>query len=231
MKLSARWFTFLAILLIIGALIVWLAERYPDVLIGRDGRIDLARSVIWLGLIAGSFFLHRNLPIGRALTYGVIWIAIIGVLVLAYSFRHDARDVIARITSEILPHSPRVVGDFVEIRAGSHGHFVLEAEVDGITIRFLVDTGASDVVLSPRDALRLGLTQENLIFNKLYHTANGLVRGAPVKIGQMVIGPISKTQVSASVNGAEMKYSLLGMSFLNRLSGYEVRGGLLILKP
>ena len=43
MKLSARWFAFLAILLIIGALIVWLAERYPDVLIGSDGRIDLAR--------------------------------------------------------------------------------------------------------------------------------------------------------------------------------------------
>ena len=231
MKLSARWFTFLAILLIIGALIVWLAERYPDVLIGRDGRIDLARSVIWLGLIAGSVFLHRHLPLGRALTYGVIWVAIIAALVLGYSFRHDVRDAFVRISSEILPHSPRVVGNFVEIRAGNHGHFVLEAEVDGITIRFLVDTGASDVVLSPRDALRLGLTPENLIFNKLYRTANGLVRGAPVKIGQIGIGPISKTQVSASVNGAEMDQSLLGMSFLNRLSGYEVRGGLLILKP
>ena len=231
MKLSARWFAFLAILLIIGALIVWLAERYPDVLIGRDGRIDLARSVIWLGLIAGSVFLHRHLPLGRALTYGVIWVAIIALLVLGYSFRHDVRDAIDRISSEILPHSPRVVGDFVEIRAGSHGHFVLEAEVDGIAVRFLVDTGASDVVLSPRDALRLGLTPENLIFNKLYRTANGLVRGAPVKIGQLVIGPISKTQVSASVNSVEMDQSLLGMSFLNRLSGYEVRGGLLILKP
>ena len=231
MKLSGRWFAFLAILLIFGALIVWLAERYSDVLIGRDGRIDLTRSVIWLGLIAGSFFLHRKLPLGRALTYGVIWMAIIAVLVLAYSFRYDARDVIDRITYELFPHSPRVVGDFVEIRAGSHGHFVLEAEVDGIAIRFLVDTGASDVLLSPSDALRLGLRPENLTFNKLYRTANGLVRGAPVKIGRMVIGPISKTQVSVSVNGAEMKQSLLGMSFLNRLSGYEVRGGLLILKP
>ena len=231
MKLSGRWIAFLAILLIFGALIVWLAERYSDVLIGRDGRIDLTRSLIWFGLIAGSLFLHRKLPLGRALKYGVIWITIIAALVLAYSFRYDARDVIDRITSELFPHSPRIVGNFVEIRAGSHGHFVLEAEVDGIAIRFLVDTGASDVLLSPSDALRLGHRPEKLTFNKFYRTANGLVRGAPVKIGRMVIGPMSKTQVSASVNGAEMEQSLLGMSFLNRLSGYEVRGGLLILKP
>ena len=231
MKLSGRWFAFLTILLIFSALIVWLAERYSDVLIGRDGRIDLTRSLIWFGLIAGSLFLHRKLPLGRSLKYGVIWITIIAALVLAYSFRYDARDVIDRITSELFPHSPRVVGDFVEIRAGSHGHFVLEAEVDGIAIRFLVDTGASDVLLSPSDALRLGHRLENLTFNKFYRTANGLVRGAPVKIRRVVIGPISKTRVSASVNGAEMEQSLLGMSFLNRLSGYEVRGGLLILKP
>ncbi len=231
MKLSGRWFAFLAILLICGALVVWLAGRFPDVLIGRDGRIDLTRSVVWLGLIAGSFLLHRKLPLGRALSYGLIWIAIMAVLVLAYSFRHDANDAIDRIASELFPHSPRVIGGFVEIRMGSHGHFVLEAEVDDIAIRFLVDTGASDVVLSPSDALRLGLRTENLTFNKLYRTANGLVRGAPVKIGRIVIGPISKTQVSASVNGAEMEQSLLGMSFLSRLSGYEVRGGRLILKP
>ena len=231
MKFSRRRVAFFAILLIFGALIFWLAEQYSGVLIGRDGRIDLTRSLIWFGLIVGSFFLHRKLSPGRTLKYGVIWIAILAALVLAYSFRHDARNIIDRITAELFPHSPRIVGDFVEIRAGRHGHFVLEAEVDGISIRFLVDTGASDVVLSPSDALRLGLTPENLTFNKLYRTANGLVRGAPVKIGRIVIGPILRTHVSASVNGAEMKQSLLGMSFLNRLSGYEVRGGRLRLKP
>ena len=72
MKFSRRRFAFFAILLIFGVLIFWLAERYSGVLIGRDGRIDLTRSLIWFGLIVGSFVLHRRLPLGRTLKYGVI---------------------------------------------------------------------------------------------------------------------------------------------------------------
>jgi len=136
-----------------------------------------------------------------------------------------------------------VVGNDVVIRAGNHGHFVAEVTVDGTdvrflvdtgasdVVRFLVDTGASDVVLSPADAERLGFDPARLRFSKFYRTANGTVRGAPVRLSEMKIGPIRVTDVRASVNEADMNRSLLGMSFLNRLSGYAVEGGRLILKP
>ena len=100
-----------------------------------------------------------------------------------------------------------------------------------MAIRFLVDTGASEVVLSPRDAERLGFDLKSLNFNRIYQTANGTVTGAPVRLEEIRIGPIVVSDVRASVNGAEMKRSLLGMSFLGRLGGYRVNGDVLTLSP
>ena len=212
-------------------MVAYLTSLYPDVLSSQDGQIDLTRSLLWLGLIGGSLILHRRLPLGHALKYALIWIALGAGLVLAYSYRYDVRSLADRLVAELLPHQARVIDGLVEIRAGDHGHFVLEASVDGANLRFLVDTGASDVVLSPRDAVRLGLDIKSLSFNKVYRTANGIVRGAPVRLKRVAIGPIVVENVRASVNGAEMSSSFLGMSFLNRLSGYDVRDGRLILRP
>jgi aspartyl protease family protein len=231
MKLSKGWMLFVAAAIAVLALVLYLAERYPDVLASRDGQVDLTTSLLWLGLIGSSLFVHRRMPVGHALRYGAIWVAMGAGLVLVYSFRHEAEALWHRLTAELLPHQGRVVGDALEITAGAHGHFVLEAEIDGTPVRFLVDTGASDVVLSPRDAERLGFKRETLSFTKLYRTANGMVRGAPVRLGRVRVGPILIEDVRASVNGAEMDRSLLGMSFLSRLGGYEVRGDRLILRP
>ena len=117
------------------------------------------------------------------------------------------------------------------MRAGLGGHFVVEIEVNGIAIRFLVDTGASDVILSPADAARLGFNLSDLRYIRTYRTANGIVQGAPVRLDRVAVGPIALTNVRASVNGAPMRRSLLGMSFLSRLSGYEVRDDRLTLRP
>lgn len=231
MKLSRGWAAFVVVAVLVGVLVLYLASRYPDVLTSQDGQVDLTRSLLWLGLIGASLFVHRKLPLGNALRYGAIWVAIGAALVLAYSFRYEAKNIAARITGELLPHTAQVIDGSVEVRAGGRGHFVLEIEVDGVDIRFLVDTGASDVVLSPFDAARLGFKTDELSFSKIYNTANGTVRGAPVRLGRMAVGPIVLRDMPASVNGADMDRSLLGMRFLNRLSGYEVRDGKLILRP
>ena len=124
-----------------------------------------------------------------------------------------------------------VTGGAVSIRGNKSGHFVVEAVVDGVSVRFLVDTGASDAILGPGDAARLGFDVKTLAFTWPYQTANGLVFGAPVRLGLLSIGPITMTGVRASVNGAPMKRSLLGMSFLGRLSGYDVSRETMILRP
>jgi clan AA aspartic protease (TIGR02281 family) len=116
------------------------------------------------------------------------------------------------------------------IDAGPHGHFLVEAVVNGVPIDFMVDTGASHVVLRLQDARRLGFTPTNLDFSQRFQSANGIVRAAPVELRELRIGQLQLFDLEASVNGGPLPISLLGMSFLRRLSSYEVARGRLVLR-
>jgi len=122
-------------------------------------------------------------------------------------------------------------GDLEQIiDAGPHGHFLVEAVVNGVPVDFLIDTGASHVVLSLEDARRLGFTSDHLRFTQKFQSANGTVRAAPVALRELRIGQLRLFDLEASVNGGPLPISLLGMSFLQRLSSYEVARGRLILR-
>ena len=97
--------------------------------------------------------------------------------------------------------------------------------------RFLVDTGATDLAPTRRDAIRLGLDPDRLHFDLTFRTANGLVKAAAVRLRRVVVGSTSVTDVRASVSQGDLAVSLLGMSFLSRLSGFEVTKGTLVLRP
>ena len=118
----------------------------------------------------------------------------------------------------------------VVVDADWSGHFLLDAAVNGTPVRFLVDTGASAVVLSPDDARRVGLDPRRLDFSQRFHTANGVVRAAPVTLREVRLGQFPVYDVPASVNEAPLGVSLLGMTFLKRLRGYEVRNDRLVLR-
>ena len=131
------------------------------------------------------------------------------------------------------PHQGRVIegGQAVVFRRARGGHFIVEADVDGVTIPFLVDTGASDLVLSPADAQRLGFDLARLRYDRVFITANGRVKAASVVLSTVAIGPIVVHNVRASVNGVAMEGSLLGLSFLDRIGGYRVERNTLTLLP
>lgn len=115
------------------------------------------------------------------------------------------------------------------VRAGPHGHFLIEAVVNGEPVDFLIDTGASGVILDPDDAERLGFRRRALAFEQRYRTANGTVRAAPVNLRELRIGQHSLFDVDAAVNEAPIGISLLGMSFLKQFGGYRVAGDRLYL--
>ncbi len=116
------------------------------------------------------------------------------------------------------------------IPAGRNGHFLVTAEVADVAILFLVDTGASQVILTAEDAERLGYGVDALEFSARFQTANGAIRGAPLLLPELRIGDLEIADVRASVIRAPMPTSLLGMSFLSRLEGYEVGEEGLILR-
>ena len=223
-----RWWLLVVIGLAFAVLVLYLARRFPDAVATRDGQVHAVYLVLLATMVGSAVLLGRRIRLRAAIKNALAWIAIALVLILGYSFRHDIVAVGDRILAELLPHRAVETGPGrVAFRAASGGHFQVEATVNGVAIRFLVDTGASDIVLRPADARRLGYDLDRLRFSRIYQTANGTVRGAPVTLGEVTVGPIRLTNVAASVNGAPMNQSLLGMSFLNRLSGYEVRGNVL----
>jgi clan AA aspartic protease (TIGR02281 family) len=116
------------------------------------------------------------------------------------------------------------------VEAGPGGHYVIEASVNGAPVTFLVDTGASDIVLTLDDARRIGLEPRTLEYTERFATANGEVRGAPIVLRELRIGQLRLFDVDASVNEAPLGISLLGMDFLEQLSSYEVERGRLILR-
>lgn len=224
------WMIGLAVALaLLGGILVFTYQ--PDNTLGNNSAtMSLVHNLVWLVVLVGSVVVHWRTSPGQMIKYSALWVAIGSVIFIGYSLRHDVANFGARLKSELFPHQGISGADSITFSAQNGGHFVVEAEVDGTVIRFLVDTGASSVVLSPKDAERLGFELKRLSFDQMFQTANGIGRGAPVKLGRIKIGPIEIRDVRASVNGARMRTSLLGMSFLSRLGGYEVTGDKLILK-
>ena len=117
----------------------------------------------------------------------------------------------------------------IVVPADGTGQFVIATMVNGTPVDFLVDTGASHVVLAPADAERLGLRPAQLRYTGRADTANGTVGLAPVTLRELRIGQLSRHDIPAVVNAAPMGISLLGMSFLAELEGWEAKGDRLLL--
>ncbi len=122
-----------------------------------------------------------------------------------------------------------VTGDTIEVPRAQDGHYYLPVTVNGEPIVFLVDTGASQIVLSAQDAERVGIDPDQLNYFGRAITANGEVRTAPVRLDSLELGPITDRNVSAWINEGELHQSLLGMDYLHRFSNIQFTDSRLIL--
>jgi aspartyl protease family protein len=137
-----------------------------------------------------------------------------------------------------LPHmSASSAGDMLqlnaltELKAGHNGHFIVTAEINGRSVKVLVDTGASAVALSYEDAQDVGLRPGSLEFDVPVSTANGVTKAASVMLDKVEIDGVKVSDVNGLVlpQGA-MRGTLLGMSFLSKLGSFKVEDGVLYLK-
>ena len=116
------------------------------------------------------------------------------------------------------------------IRMNEDGHFHATVLVNDVEIEFLIDTGATHIVLSKEDAEKLDYDLSKLIFWGKSNTANGIVETAPVRLQSVKLGQFSDKNVLAYINKGIMKQSLLGMSFLNNFSSVEFQRETLYLR-
>ncbi|MCC7320454.1 MAG: TIGR02281 family clan AA aspartic protease [Rubellimicrobium sp.] len=187
---------------------------------------DQIAQALWLGLLlvalGGWFALQLRGHPGRTLQHLAVWALIFVGVAAGYGLWHDIR-------SDLAPVQTVLADGRIEIPRGRDGHFQAVAAVNGVPIRFVIDTGASDIVLSARDARKAGIDTGALVYLGQAQTANGTVATAPVVLDSLEIGPVTDRNLRAVVNGGEMEGSLLGMSWINRFAHVEIAGGRLIL--
>ena len=129
------------------------------------------------------------------------------------------------------PPIEKLPNNAASIRRESDGYFWTRANVDGSSIQFLVDTGASAVVLNWRDAKRLRLDLDALTYDNRVTTAGGQVMAASIVIDSISIGNVEIEDINALVLQEDLlEDSLLGMSFLGQLYSYEFKGNTMIIR-
>lgn len=224
------WLYFLIAAIAIAVAVWYLDSNFPDALNSEDGLMRFGYLAALLLLVTSGFTFFRRQTMSKSLRHMAIWVGIALILAIGYSFRDEVSTVGARLRAELTPSKGAGIAPGIHrYRAAKDGHFYLRGQINGTPVTFMLDTGASAVVLTKTDALRIGISLEKLKFNIRTSTANGTVYSARTRIGILDIGTISMNGVPAMVNGGRLHISLLGMSFLRRLTRYEVSGNLLTL--
>ena len=176
--------------------------------------------LVLLGCAVGGWFMVQNRDgIGKVLQQAMIWGFLFLGVIAGYGLWND-------VQRQTMNDQMLQLGDGqISVPRQSDGHYYLTLALNDERIRFVVDTGATDMVLTRADALRVGLELDALHFIGTANTANGTVRTAPVRINTVQLGDITDTNVRASVNGGEMDGSLLGMGYLEKWGRIEISGG------
>ena len=175
-------------------------------------------------VVAAYFFVSNRDRLGQAARQAMLWGLIFLGVIAGYGLWGDIRN-------DVLPRQAVIgEGSGISVPRAPDGHYYLTLKANGTAIDFVVDTGASDIVLTKQDAARAGIDLDNLAYTGIANTANGTVRTARARLGRLELGPIRDDNVFVSVNEGEMDSSLLGMSYLQRFERLEIANGTLRLE-
>ena len=174
-------------------------------------------------LAVGGWWMASNRPsIGKTLQMALVWGMIFMGGMAIYGLWND-------ISNDY--YSAQIISSDGEITIprASDGHYYVKAKINGVDISFLVDTGASDLVLTREDAEKVGINVATLPFLGSANTANGTVSIAYTRLAEVRLGSYLDSAVSASISGGEMVKSLLGMSYLGLYDRIEILSDRLVL--
>lgn len=218
----------------LGLSLIILIVRHEQGTVGpftTDDFASLTVKVAFLVFLGGTVLMLFRESFWKALQAVLFWVAAALVLALGYTYRFELRTVYERVMAEIVPGYAATQGRIVEIARGRSGQFSVTTQVNGGRIPMILDTGASAVVLTQDAAKAAGLPLEVLSYNVNVDTANGRTQAASVTLDRLAVGGLVERAVPALVaRPGQLKTSLLGMSFLNRLESWEVRGDKLIMR-
>lgn len=162
--------------------------------------------------------------------YALLWVGVLVISGIGYGFRGELVHLKNQMLSTILPGYQLEHGNgSIEIKRASDGHFYLIASVNSNPVKFLIDTGATQTVITPETARYLNINLSSLVFNKTAQTSNGVIKGASLILDSFKVGTLELNNYLVSVNAADMDFSLLGMSFLNQIEYYRISKDSLVM--
>ncbi|MBV9884891.1 MAG: TIGR02281 family clan AA aspartic protease [Sphingomonadaceae bacterium] len=181
-------------------------------------------------ILVGSGLMVRRLPLGRTVKMATAWLLIFGAFFLAFTLRDDFAALGRRAYAEI--RGDNVVASSageIRIRASEDGHFYANGEVNGHSVRFLIDSGATVTTLS-REAAREANVQPDGGFGVIVDTANGSALFDRATADRLEIGPIARSALAVQISRSDGGINVIGMNFLSTLSRWGVEGQVLVLK-
>jgi len=178
-------------------------------------------SIILIVLLSSYLIAMRN-NLTKLIKSAAVWVIIFAFFIAGYGVWQDLSN------EQTILYSNS--GNDIIINMKQDGHFHATVLVNNVEIEFLIDTGATHIVLSKEDAKKLDYDLSKLIFWGKSNTANGIVETAPIRLKSIQLDQFSDTNVLAYINQGSMKQSLLGMSFLNNFSSVEFRNEILTLR-
>jgi len=222
------------LLAILAAVLLILVAKSDGTIMVSHRPADVAALAVKIALavfVAALVLTLLRKRFSRALETAMLWVAIALLLVVGYGFQSELRDVSERLLAEYLPNRAMSRSRVVEITRGGQGNFAVAAHLNSARVSMVLDTGASTVVLTQDAAKAAGLPVEVLTYTVSIETANGRTRAAPVTLNSLAVGGIVERSVPALIaQPGQLRTNLLGMTFLNRLESWEVRGDKLVMR-
>ncbi len=177
---------------------------------------NLIYSILLLSMMISSMFIRSTTDNGKKFKNLAIWLTIILVVALLYNNRF--------LFKNFVPYQAYDTGNNeLKITKSNDNHFYIAMNIDNKKVLFLIDTGATTTTLTLNDAKKLGIDIDRLNFNIPLNTANGVSFGASTEVYNIKIGDFTIDSMWVLVSKDLDGKSLLGMNFLNKLNGYDIR--------
>ncbi|HRF07246.1 MAG TPA: TIGR02281 family clan AA aspartic protease [Xanthobacteraceae bacterium] len=224
------------IILGLALAVVVLISHHDEGMVGPIPTSDFASLVYFSALlfvIGGSLYVMFYGRFHEMLKSIGIWVGIAALLAIVYNYRGDVVKVVDRVFSVVTPDQDITasINTSIRVQRSDAGDFNVRVHVNNSPVLMLIDTGASSVVLTVEAARAAGLPVDLLKYDVTIETAKGRSFAAAVVLEELKIGNIVERRVPALiVRQGDLRVSLLGMSFLQRLESFELRGMQMVLR-
>ncbi|GAA0482048.1 hypothetical protein GCM10009096_25430 [Parasphingorhabdus litoris] len=197
----------------------------------EDQNINLVFAIGALVLVGSALF-SRRIGFGEIVRSALSWVVIFAIFIVIFSYQHEIVGVWNKVTGELTgANDQQVVGDTLKIRQSADGHYWADAEVNGMPVRFLIDSGATTTAMTLKTARAAKVEINEGGFPTYLDTANGTVEAQRGKIQSLRVGPMMALDLPIVVAEAFGDSNVLGMNFLSEMKSWRVEQGEMILEP